>query len=119
VTPNRAVSRPLGAPPPGTNLPPLAAPVARLFFPLSASRGLALDSTSPALLKQIVSAGSNNPAVHRAAEDVRVLAEVSVDAKQVERLTQRSGRQRQEERDAATDAWRARPLAPREESSTR
>ena len=38
-----------------------------------------------------------------------------VDVKQVERLTKRIGRERQDERDAATDAWRARPLAQREE----
>jgi hypothetical protein len=44
-----------------------------------------------------------------------VLAEVRVAVKQVERLTERIGRERQAERDAATAVWLARPLAQREE----
>jgi hypothetical protein len=47
---------------------------------------------------------------------LRVLAGVRVSAKQIERLSQRIGRERQQERDAATAAWRARPLAQREQA---
>jgi hypothetical protein len=46
---------------------------------------------------------------------LRVLAGVRVNVKQVERLTERMGQERQQERDAATAAWLARPLAQREE----
>jgi hypothetical protein len=114
-TPRHAASRPTKAPSIGKNLPPIAIAVARLFFPQSKSLGIDLDSTSPALLKKIVYAGSNNPSFQRASEDLRILAGVRVNGKQVERLTQRMGQERQQERDAATAAWLARPLAQREE----
>jgi len=67
------------------------------------------------LLKKIVYAGSNNPAFKRGSQDLLALAEVTVDAKQVERLTERIGKERQEERDAAVAAYLARPLAQRED----
>jgi hypothetical protein len=66
------------------------------------------------LLKKIVYAGSNNPAFKRGSEDLLILAEVPVDAKQVERLTEGIGKERQDERDAAVTAYLARPLAQRE-----
>jgi hypothetical protein len=46
---------------------------------------------------------------------LRVLAEVTVDAKQVERLTEQIGLERVAERDAAVAAWLDRPLAQRED----
>jgi len=46
---------------------------------------------------------------------LRVLAEVTVDPKQVERLTEQIGQQRVAERDALVAAWLARPLSQREE----
>lgn len=46
---------------------------------------------------------------------MRVLAEVRVDPKQVERLTEQIGQERVAERDAAVAAWLARPLAERED----
>jgi hypothetical protein len=67
------------------------------------------------LLKKIVYAGSNNPSFQRGSEALRVLAEVTVDVKQVERLTQRIGQERQQERDDAVAAWLALPLAQRED----
>ncbi len=67
------------------------------------------------MLKKIVYAGSNNPSFQRGSQDLLVLAEVTVPAKQVERLTERIGHERQAERDAATAAYLARPLAQREE----
>lgn len=74
-----------------------------------------MGSTSPALLKKIVYAGSNGPAFRRASTDLRVLAEVSVPPKQVERLTEQVGQERRVERDARVAAYLARPLAQREE----
>jgi hypothetical protein len=75
-----------------------------------------LGSFNPALLRKIVYVGSNNPAFKRGSEDLRVLAEVTVDVKQVERLTERIGKERQEQRDAAVAAYLARPLAQREDT---
>ncbi len=43
------------------------------------------------MLKKVVYAGSNDPAFKRASQDLLVLAEVTVPAKQVERLTERIG----------------------------
>ncbi len=74
-----------------------------------------MDGVSPVLLRKIVYAGSNNPSFGRAAHDLRVLAEVTVAVKQVERWTKRIGQERHEERDAATAAWLERPLMQREE----
>jgi hypothetical protein len=69
------------------------------------------------LLKKIVYAGSNNPAFQRGSQALLVLAEVTVPAKQVERLTEHLGKERQDERDAAVAAYLARPLAQREDPS--
>jgi hypothetical protein len=67
------------------------------------------------LLKKIVYAGSNNPAIQRGSQDLVVLAEVTVPAKQVERLTERIGHERQAERDSAVVAYPAPPLAQHED----
>jgi hypothetical protein len=67
------------------------------------------------LLKKIVYAGSNSPAFQRGSQDLLALAEVTVDAKQVERLTERIGHERQDERDTAVATYLARPLAQRED----
>jgi hypothetical protein len=76
--------------------------------------GIDVDGLSPLLLRKVVYAGSNNPSFGRAAHDLRVLAEVTVAVKQVERWTKRIGQERHEERDAATAAWLERPLMQRE-----
>lgn len=67
------------------------------------------------MLQKVVYAGSNSPSFQRGSQDLRVLAEVTVDAKQVERLTERIGVERQDERDAAVAAYLARPLMQRED----
>lgn len=115
MTPNRAPFRPAEAPPTGKNPPPIANPVARLFFPQSKDLGIDLGSYSPGLLKKIVYAGSNDPSFQRGSEDLLVLAEVSVAAKQVERLTRQIGGERCDERDTAVAAYLARPLVQRED----
>jgi len=74
-----------------------------------------LGSTSPTLLKKIVYAGSNSPSFQRGRSDLQALAEVSIDAKQVERLTEQIGQQRLAQRDALVAAYRERPLAQRED----
>jgi hypothetical protein len=67
------------------------------------------------LLKKIVYAGSNAPSFRRASQDLRVLAEVACDPKQIERLTEQIGQERLDERNAWVAAWLARPLAEREQ----
>jgi hypothetical protein len=101
--------------PTGKNPPPVATTAARLFFPQSRSLGIDLGSLSPGLLKKVVYAGSNNPAFTRGSQDLWVMAEVHIDPKQVERLTQRIGQERQAQRDDAVAAYLARPLAQRDE----
>ena len=103
------------APPIGKNPPPIVTAVGGLFFPQSQSLGLDLGSFSPGLLRKIVYAGSNAPSFQRGHQDLLALAEVQVPIKQVERLTERIGQERQEERDAAVAAYLARPLAQRED----
>jgi hypothetical protein len=66
------------------------------------------------LLKKVVYAGSNAPSFRRAA-DLRALANATVPVKQVERLTEWIGQERRDQRDAATAAWRQRPLVQRED----
>jgi len=66
------------------------------------------------VLKKIVYAGGNDPSFKRGSEDLRVLAELNIKPKQVERLSEQIGQERQQERDAAVAAWLARPLAQRE-----
>lgn len=66
-------------------------------------------------MKKVVYAGSNGPSFKRGSQDLRVLAEVCVDPKQVERLTEQIGQERLAQRDAAVAAWLARPLAQRED----
>ena len=68
------------------------------------------------MLKKIVCAGSNDPSFQRGRADLLVLAEVSVGAKQVERLTKQIGCERCDERDAAVAAYLARPLVQREDA---
>ncbi len=97
----------MSAPPTGKNPPAIATTAARLFFPRSRSLGIDLSSFSPVLLKKIVHAGSNNPSFQRGSEDLRVLAKATIDVKQVERLTERIGQERQDERDAAVAACEA------------
>jgi hypothetical protein len=71
------------------------------------------------LLKKVVYAGSNNPGFTRASQDLWVMAEVRIDPKQVERLTERIGQERQAERDTGVAAYLARPLAQRDDPPPR
>ena len=116
--PNRGAFRPTGAPPTGKNPPPIATTAARLFFPQSQSLGIDLGSISPGLLAKVTYAGGNAPSFQRGSQDLLALAEVDVDAKQVERLSKQIGSERCNERDAAAAAYLARPLVQREDTPT-
>ncbi len=65
---------------------------------------------------KIIHAGVNNTSFAQASVDLRVLAELDVPVKQVQRLTRRIGEERVAERDAAVAAYQALPLADKHTS---
>src|SRR3954454_10298238 len=82
-----------------------------LFFPQSRSLGIDQSETSPALLQKITYAGTACRSFAEASDALRHLADWAVDAKQVERVTERVGAERVAERDAQAAAFGALPLA--------
>lgn len=68
---------------------------------------------SPAMLHKIVHAGVSSGSFEQGSEDLAVLAEVTVPAKQVERVTRRIGQERQAERDQQVEAYQKLPLVER------
>ena len=85
--------------------------VGGLFFPQSKSLGIDRGEASPALLEKIVFAGTASRSFAEASALLEQLAELTVQAKQVERVTRRIGAERVAERDTAVTAFRALPLA--------
>ena len=65
------------------------------------------------MLDKIVYAGVNNSSYEQGSKDLSKLAEVDVSSKQVERVCQRIGQERVEERNAAVEAYQALPLTER------
>ena len=68
------------------------------------------EDYSPGLLKKIEYAGGNARSFQAAAESLGRLAECSISARHVERLTERLGKERAAERDQAAAAMEARKL---------
>jgi hypothetical protein len=68
------------------------------------------EGYSPGLLKKIEYAGGNGRSFASAAESLERLAECSISARHVERLTERLGKERAAERDRAAAAMQARKL---------
>jgi hypothetical protein len=81
-----------------------------LFFPQSKSLGIDQTETSPAVQKKITYAGITARSFAAASDSLAHLADLVVDAKQVERLTERIGKERVAERDALTATFQALPL---------
>jgi hypothetical protein len=81
-----------------------------LFFPQAKSLGIDQTETSPALQQKIVYAGIAGRSFAQASDMLARLADLDVNAKQVERLTEGIGDERVAERDAATAAFTATPL---------
>jgi len=65
------------------------------------------------MLHKIVHAGVTSGSFEQGSEDLAVLAEVEVPAKQVERVTRRIGHERQTERDQEVEAYQRLPLVAR------
>lgn len=84
--------------------------VGGLFFPQARSLGIDQTETSPALQQKIVYAGIASRSFAQASVTLEHLADLTVDAKQVERLTEGIGSERVAQRDAATAAFQALPL---------
>lgn len=98
------------AKPNGPNPKATAPAVGGLFFPQAKSLGIDQTETSPALQQKIVYAGIAGRSFAQADEMLERLADLTVGAKQVERLTESIGDERVVERDAATAAFKALPL---------
>jgi hypothetical protein len=71
---------------------------------------LGSEDYSPALLQKIEYAGGNSRSFQAAAESLERLAECSISARHVERLTERLGKERAAERDRAAAAMKERKL---------
>lgn len=104
-------SRPGPARPSGPNPKATAPAVGGLFFPQSKSLSIDQTDASPAVQQKIVYAGIAGRSFTQAADLLDHLADLPVGAKQVERLTESSGDERVAERDRATAAFEALPLA--------
>jgi hypothetical protein len=80
------------------------------FFPLDERLKLGGEGYSPGLLKKIEYAGGNCRSFEMAAESLDRLAEFSISAKHVQRLTERLGKERAEARDKGAAAMKERKL---------
>ena len=72
--------------------------------------GRDLGDYSPAVLKRVVYAGTPHPSVAQGSAALIALAGLKVPEQQVERGTERIGRERVEQRDRAVGDYRALPL---------
>jgi len=74
---------------------------------------LGVEEYSPAMLQKIEYAGGNNRSFETAAASLERLAECPVNARQVERITERLGKERADARDKSAAAMEARKLRSR------
>lgn len=87
-----------------------AANVGSLFFPQSKSLGIDRSNYSPGVQQKIVYAGANSKSFAQASDSLRVLAELAVPVKQVQRQTRQIGEERVAERNEAVQAFKDLPL---------
>jgi len=76
-----------------------APPVEPLFFPQSQSLGIDHGGYSPHVQKQIVYAGVQNTSFAAGRDDLLNLARLKISEKQVERVTERIGQERVDQRE--------------------
>jgi hypothetical protein len=110
TTPTRASCRRGPAKPSGPSRKAIVPAAGGLFFPQSKSLGIDQSETSPALLQKITYAGTACRSFAEASATLHHLADLTVDCKQVERITERIGAERVAERDAQAVAFQALPL---------
>src|SRR5215831_20031744 len=110
TTPTRASSKRGLAKLSGPSRKATATAAGGLFFPQSKSLGIDQSETSPALLRKITYAGPAGRSFAEASAALHHLADLAVDPKQVERVTERIGAERVAERQAQAAAFQALPL---------
>ena len=92
-------------------MPPAAAVAAGGFFsPQDERLKLGSEGYSPGLLKKIEYAGGNGRSFASAADSLERLAEFSISARHVERVTERLGKERAEQRDQQAALMKERKL---------
>src|SRR4029453_5688722 len=104
-TPTSGSWRPGPATPNGLSRKATATAAGGLFFPQSKSLGLDQSEASPAVQRKMTYAGTGSRSFAEGRELLERLADVSVSAKQVERVTRRIGTERVAERDAEVAAY--------------
>jgi hypothetical protein len=87
-----------------------APPVGPLFFPQSQSLGIDHGGYSPHVQKQIVYAGVQNTSFAAGRDDLLNLARLKISEKQVERVTERIGQERVDQREKQVQAFLALPM---------
>ena len=94
--------------------PNVTAPNAgQLFFPQSRALGIDQGNYSPEVLKTIVYAGTQLTSFAQGSAALEALGELRVATKQVERITEKIGRERVDQRDEAVQKFLALPLMDR------
>ena len=78
--------------------------------------GIDQGNYSPHVLKKIVFAGTQTPSFAQGSAALEALAGLTISTKQVERITEKIGRERLEQRDRAVEDFRKLPLMTRCES---
>jgi hypothetical protein len=92
-------------------VPPAVAVAAGGFFSLLDERlKLGSEGYSPGLLKKIEYAGGNGRSFESAAQSLERLAEFSISTRHVERVTERLGKERAEQRDQQAALMKERKL---------
>jgi hypothetical protein len=94
--------------------PNVTAPSAgQLFFPQSRALGIDQGNYSPEVLKTIVYAGTQLTSFAQGSAALEALGELRVATKQVERITEKIGQERVDQRDEAVQKFLALPLMDR------
>jgi hypothetical protein len=94
--------------------PSVTAPSAgQLFFPQSQALGIDQGNYSPELLKTIVYAGTQLTSFAQGSAALEALGRLDVSTKQVERISEKIGQERVEQRDEAVGEFLALPLMDR------
>ena len=86
--------------------------VGKFFFPLDDQLKLGTEGYSPRLLQKIEYAGANEGSFGQASAALGVLGELPISAKHVQRITERLGEERRQQRDAQVSAMKAGTLKP-------
>ena len=87
----------------------------RAFYPQSKSLGIDRTGLSPTLQAKVVRAGTKNSSFAQGSEDLLDYLQLEVDPKQVERVTERIGAERCDQRDAEVERYMSLPLVERKD----